>query len=129
MGCEYFEHNGMVFHIRTSGRGSGQKCRYCDRSATRLCDFETGESATCDAPMCDYCTHKADRTTDFCPQHRQTDAPSPRRDPNAPRWMKAIYAGRCRACASQVRVGERMLWFKQERFLYCEQCGELSKTV
>ncbi len=125
MPCEVENIDGTNFVIcHRGGGGSGQRCRYCERSSTRLCDFEVASGQTCDVPMCDFCTHRADRTVDYCQEHRPSGTHAPRKDENAPRWMKAIYRGECRLCSRFVRVGERMLWFKKERRLYCESCGK-----
>jgi hypothetical protein len=60
-------------------RRSTARCRYCDRASTRLCDFEVAVGKTCDIPMCDFCTHRADQTVDYCPEHRGTGDHRPRK--------------------------------------------------
>ncbi len=134
MPCEVENIDGVNFFFCHRGNGGGQKCYYCDRSSTRLCDFPIGgDSKTCDIPMCAFCTHKAGRNRDLCQAHRGQVAHQPRRDADAPRWMKAIYTGTCRLCFKTVYEGVKMLWFKREKKLYCEPCGkkilEEMKTV
>ncbi len=125
MACEIATKDGMNFILcHRGGGGSGQKCAYCHRSATRLCDFEVEDGKTCDVPMCGFCTHRVERTVDYCREHRGDVAHRPRQNENAPRWMKAIYTGTCRFCYKTVREGEKMLWFKKEKKLFCEPCGK-----
>ena len=125
MACEVVNVDGNDFFVcGRGGGGSGQKCAYCHRSSTRLCDFEVENGKTCDVPMCDFCTHNAGRNLDLCQNHRGRVVHHPRKGENAPRWMKAIYTGKCRWCFKTVREGEKMLWFKNEKELYCEPCGK-----
>jgi hypothetical protein len=125
MPCNVENIDGTNFVICQRGRaGSGRRCAYCQLSSTRLCDFPTGGGKTCDVPMCDFCTHRAGRTVDLCRDHRPPGIHTPRRDRDAPRWMKALYPGKCRFCFKTVRVDEKMLWFKKEKRLYCEPCGK-----
>ena len=125
MPCETEEYDGTVYMVcHRGGGGSGQKCLYCHRSSTRLCDFAVADGKTCDAPMCDFCTHRAERTIDYCQTHRGNVAQKPRKDENVPRWMKALFKGECRMCWKTVWTGEKMLWFKNNKKLYCEPCGK-----
>jgi hypothetical protein len=124
MPCHTFQNDGTTYHVKTSRYG-GDKCDYCDRySAHRLCDYPVGNGETCDVRMCDYCTFNGGRNLDYCKEHRPSGAEKPRKDENAPRWMKSLYAGQCKYCFRRVKVGERILWFKSEKKLYCEGCGE-----
>lgn len=123
------EIEGNSFYVCARGLksgGSGQKCRYCHRSSTRLCDYPVGGvKETCDVPMCGFCTHNAGRNRDLCQTHRPSEQRhAPRQDENAPRWMKAIYTGKCRMCFKTVFEGAKALWFKKEKKLYCEPCGK-----
>ncbi len=134
MPCKVEEYDGNFYMIcGRGGGGSGQRCAYCHRSSTRLCDFEIEGGQTCEAPMCDFCTHRVERTVDYCREHRPSGRHTPRKDENAPRWMKAIYPGKCKMCWKFVETGEKVLWFKIQKKLYCEPCGkavnELSKNV
>ncbi len=127
MPCEVENFEGINFIVchRGAKGGSGQKCAYCHRSSTRLCDFPVGGvEKTCDVPMCGFCTHKAGRNRDLCQSHRPSGQHEPRQNENAPRWMKAIYTGTCRLCFKTVYEGSKMLWFKKEKKLYCESCGK-----
>ena len=127
MPCEVenVEGNSFIICHRGAKGGSGQKCAYCHRASTRLCDYPVGGvKETCDVPMCGFCTHKAGRNRDLCRTHRGDVAHRPRQDENAPRWMKAIYSGVCYYCRKTVKTGEKMLWFKKPRYLYCESCGK-----
>ncbi|MGH8258812.1 MAG: hypothetical protein ACREUG_03880 [Steroidobacteraceae bacterium] len=50
------------------------RCR-CGRLATKQCDWKmrklpSGRLATCDAWLCDECTHSAAEGKDLCPKHR-----------------------------------------------------------
>lgn len=102
-------------------RRSAARCRYCDRAHTRLCDYPVGGvKETCDVPMCDFCTYKAGRNRDLCKDHRPSGQTNPRRDVNAPRWMKALFRGFCKLCGKTVWTGEKMLWFKTGKKVYCE---------
>jgi len=60
----------------------------------------------------------------MCKAHRPSGQTKPRRDENAPRWMKALFRGVCRLCDKTVLTGEKMLWFKKGKRLYCESCGK-----
>lgn len=127
MGCEVVKDNGHNFIMCSRGGKSASSgpCKFCGKAGYRLCDFIVDETAgkTCDVLMCDYCTHNAGKNKDLCPKHR-TGAHTPRKDANAPRWMKALWSGRCRQCNGAVHSGDRMLWFKKGRYLFCEKCGE-----
>ena len=40
-------------------------------------------------------------------------------------WLGAAkYAGPCGACGRRVPKGERVLYFRRGRFIYCQACGE-----
>ena len=65
--------------IVCSGRRRAKACR-CGRPSTRLCDWriavpaaEGGPAArvTCDAPLCDSCTHSPAPGKDLCPSHAE----------------------------------------------------------
>ncbi len=48
------------------------KCRFCDRTSAKLCDFLLiGSKAgkTCDAPLCDRCATSVGPDRDLCPPH------------------------------------------------------------
>lgn len=53
------------------------KCRWCDRTSTKLCDFDVSSPQqvthrkTCDAPMCDLHAKSVGPNRDFCPDHQQ----------------------------------------------------------
>jgi hypothetical protein len=106
---------------------STARCRFCDRASTRLCDFQLAEGKACDIPMCDFCTHRAERTVDYCPEHRGTVAHRPRKDANAPYWIKATWRSQCKMCWRWVKIGEKILWFKLEKKALCEGCGKAWK--
>jgi hypothetical protein len=48
------------------------RCKYCGRIGTKLCDFKlTAANAgkTCDAPMCARCASHREPDTDYCKPH------------------------------------------------------------
>lgn len=108
-------------------RRSAARCHYCHRASTRLCDFEIADGKTCDIPMCDFCTHRVERTIDYCQQHRPSVTHTPRKDENAPYWLKATWQSQCKICWRWVKIGERILWFKKEKRVLCENCGKAWK--
>lgn len=64
-------------HVSLSGGGSAivcgtrrKKCA-CGRRATLECDWKVNgkKSGTCDAPICDRCTHVPAPDKDLCPKH------------------------------------------------------------
>jgi hypothetical protein len=52
-------------------RSKRQPCVSCGRPASNLCDWKVQErvSGTCDAPVCDACTHSPAPEKDLCPDH------------------------------------------------------------
>lgn len=73
MPCEKVDLGGGNFAI-VCGRRSGRekRCKWCEKVATKLCDFPLrGEKAgkTCDAPMCKDCATKWGIDKDLCPPH------------------------------------------------------------
>jgi hypothetical protein len=49
-----------------------RRCKFCGVGwVSRLCDFKTGEAATCDAGMCARCAYPVARDVDYCPTHRK----------------------------------------------------------
>lgn len=53
-------------------RRKRDRCVSCGRPAGLLCDWKVPEnkSGTCDAPICDACTHSPAPDKDLCPDHR-----------------------------------------------------------
>lgn len=72
MGCNHIlikDESGKLIgtgFICTSGRT--KRCRWCDQSRTKLCDFPNGKK-TCDAPMCDAHAKNVGNNRDYCPDH------------------------------------------------------------
>jgi hypothetical protein len=53
-------------------RGRTQRCKYCGRPSTKLCDWPlAGEKKgkTCDIPMCERCAAHIEPDTDYCKAH------------------------------------------------------------
>ena len=46
-------------------------CRFCGKTADRLCDFPNDKrpSGTCDAPVCSVCSRRVSAGVDHCPDH------------------------------------------------------------
>lgn len=56
------------------GRHKIRTCVKCGQIATRECDWKvmrSGRKATCDAPICDDCTHQPAKNKDLCPKHSE----------------------------------------------------------
>jgi len=63
--------NGHLAAGIICGSGRVQRCRWCRRPATKLCDAAVPRrrSGTCDAPMCDGHATPFMRSGDLCPGH------------------------------------------------------------
>ena len=62
--------DGSVGIICGRGRQPRRPCVSCGAPSTRLCDFPTSATTTCDAPLCARCTQRLGRSGDRCPEHR-----------------------------------------------------------
>lgn len=57
------------------GPGPAKTCRFClseskrNRKSTKLCDWKTTSTSTCDAPMCDEHATSVGQEKDLCPPH------------------------------------------------------------
>jgi hypothetical protein len=104
---------GETVAIVCGARPRMKRCRSCKRPASRLCDFQTGETLlgepiTCDAPICEECTTRVSPDKDHCPEHAMpADSRPPRPKPIA--WPASSvdliaseysfgYARPCRLC-------------------------------
>lgn len=56
--------------IVCTARGRQKRCG-CGNPSTKLCDWKvpSKKSGTCDAPLCERCTHVPAPDKDLCPQH------------------------------------------------------------
>jgi hypothetical protein len=79
MPCSIVNLPGGGVAIVKHAAGRTKKCRFCEKSSTKLCDFVTGKTLgganiTCDAPICDRhatpikTSPDADQL-DYCPRH------------------------------------------------------------
>ncbi len=53
---------------------STQRCKFCGKPATKLCDFPLHgpkQGLTCSIPMCDQCATAQGEGIDFCPAHQR----------------------------------------------------------
>lgn len=72
MVCETVQlENGARAIVCSPGRRKA-RCGECGKVANLLCDWKvkTRRSGTCDAPICDDCTHSPAPGKDLCPTHR-----------------------------------------------------------
>jgi hypothetical protein len=64
---------GRILHVRRA-KPSAQKCAWCYRPATKLCDAPrpSDPGKTCDKPLCSIHAMPGSKRpdTDFCPDHR-----------------------------------------------------------
>ena len=60
-------------HAILCARGRTRHCTYCDRTATRLCDWELPNDKTCDLPICPGCSTRVSDgkgpDKDYCSMH------------------------------------------------------------
>jgi hypothetical protein len=68
--CEWIKTEHGVVHVQRSG---GQRCAYCSREHTKLCDGPAPADAnrkTCDRPLCNLHAFHAGPDTDYCEAHK-----------------------------------------------------------
>ncbi len=77
MGCSYVRLPDGTRAIVCGYRQRQRRCA-CGRPSTRLCDWKIaqpergrrgGKPKTCDAPLCDQCTHSPAPEKDLCKHH------------------------------------------------------------
>ena len=80
MGCEFFtDDDGRVTMIACSRGPKARTCAECrklnrKRTGTKLCDFKTSSTTTCDEPMCAEHATSVGPDRDLCPTHRMVMA-------------------------------------------------------
>lgn len=62
--------DGTVCYVKHSAPRR-QKCRFCARWSTKLCDFPMGNGKTCNAPCCSEHSVSVGEDRDFCEAHRK----------------------------------------------------------
>lgn len=81
MPCTPFRSDNGATGIICTGRGSKPpRCVKCGMMADLLCDWRIKgkRSKTCDAPLCNSCTHKPAEGKDLCPEHAKLWATYPK---------------------------------------------------
>lgn len=71
MVCERVQMPGGGVAIVCGPRQRKRKCVSCKRPADLLCDWKVKgkKSGTCDAPICERCSHVPAPEKDLCPKH------------------------------------------------------------
>lgn len=67
---------GQTFGIACGPGPAAKTCRFCrklgrSRKSTKLCDWKTTATSTCDAPMCDEHAEPVGHEKDLCPPHNK----------------------------------------------------------
>jgi len=70
MTCEHVKIPDGGYAIVCGRSQRSQHCK-CGRPSTRMCDWKvpSRKSKTCDAPLCDRCTHSPAPDKDLCAEH------------------------------------------------------------
>jgi len=75
MPCEWIKFPDGTVAIVKHAKRRQQKCRWCSKQSTKLCDFsisspqQVTHRKTCDAPMCDEHAKPVGPNIDYCPEH------------------------------------------------------------